>query len=488
MKDSTPPPVAAQESAPPRAASPLPATASAAHGRPLPARPRTACVLLSLALACALLAGCAGRAPVEPARPIADLSTFPQDATAYLDPVSRDLPLLPAAQQAELAADHLARFFAPWHRQWPEHGPEKVFALLDTNDPSVFHGENTLPRTPCWIDAIRALCDVDNYPNTGLAAIATVNTDMRVLPTHRPLFRDFRQAGEGFPFDYNQNTAVWAQTPLFVSHVSADGAWALVETHNAYGWLPMRDIAFVDEQFEDTYMTGRYAAFTRDFVPVQDGFGLHRFDGRVGMLLPVTGDTDAGFDVLIALRGPTGRAQLSPAEIGADDADAYPLRATPTNFARLTNAMIGQPYGWGGLYGNRDCSAMVVDLYAPFGIWQPRNSTQQAEHWGYADLSGLEREAKRARILAEGRPWLTLFWKRGHIMVYIGTYDGRPAILHTAWGLKTETRDGYGRHVIGATVVTGLEPGAELPRLARLEGNLLHALRGIARVAPGEGN
>ncbi len=474
----------------------LPARVRATHRRPgrrVPAVsrpcPRAAvlALLLALALAVAALGGCAPRALPTARPPIADLTDMPQDAGAYLDPATATLPLIPGQRHTRLAEDYLARYFAPWHRERPENGPDKVFRFLDEFDPALFHGENKLLLGAAWIERMRQLAEAQDFPNAGWPAITTTNTAMRVLPSIRPVFRSFDQAGEGYPFDYNQNTAVWAQTPLFVSHVSADGAWALVETSAAYGWLPMRDIALVDDAFMETFTTTQAVAFTGEPVPVRDCYGQYRFDGRIGMLLPSTGRDEEAYDVLLAVRDALGRAVLASARVFVDDAAPFPLEPTPANLARLANGMLGQPYGWGGMYENRDCSAMVMDLFAPLGIWQPRNSKQQVDHWGLVPLDGKDDDAKLAAIESGARPWLTLLWKPGHIMLFIGDRQGRPAILHTTWGLKTKTGAGYGRYIIGGTVITGLTPGAELPDLARPDGSLLRQLRGMARVAPGEG-
>jgi hypothetical protein len=47
-------------------------------------------------------------------------------------------------------------------------------------------------------------------------------------------------------------------------------------------------------------------------------------------------------------------------------------------------------------------------------------------------------------------------------MLYLGEYQGRAAVMHTLWGLRTKTLTGReGRWIIGQTVITGLEPGME---------------------------
>jgi hypothetical protein len=76
-------------------------------------------------------------------------------------------------------------------------------------------------------------------------------------------------------------------------------------------------------------------------------------------------------------------------------------------------------------------------------------------------------------------PFLTLVRKPGHIMLYIGSKDGEPVVLQTIWGLKTRHRGIEGRRIIGRTVISTLEPGADLPNLARPDGVLLHTVRSI---------
>ncbi|MDD4365074.1 MAG: hypothetical protein PHF19_04965, partial [Synergistales bacterium] len=52
--------------------------------------------------------------------------------------------------------------------------------------------------------------------------------------------------------------------------------------------------------------------------------------------------------------------------------------------------------------------------------------------------------------------------------------EGKPLVFHSLWGLRTLDDGGKaGRHIIGRTVITTLEPGRELPRIDP-EGSLLN--------------
>ena len=66
-------------------------------------------------------------------------------------------------------------------------------------------------------------------------------------------------------------------------------------------------------------------------------------------------------------------------------------------------------------------------------------------------------------ILEKGIPFRTLLYLKGHIMIYIGEYQGKPLIFHNTWGIKTVDFFGnYGRNIIGKTVITTLEVGKEI--------------------------
>ena len=72
------------------------------------------------------------------------------------------------------------------------------------------------------------------------------------------------------------------------------------------------------------------------------------------------------------------RATVVTLTLAHEDAAIKPLPMTPAQVALIGNVMMGQRYGWGGMFGDRDCSALTRELLTPFGIWLPRNSLSQA--------------------------------------------------------------------------------------------------------------
>lgn len=439
---------------------------------------------LTFVLFVLLLAGCATTSPHQPIRDMVDL---PQDAGAYTA-LSPSTPLLsPQAQQVAYRR-FLEEHFSPWERSAPKHLAEDVFWGLDKFENKKMFGENTLPRPEQWMKRMRALSRVEAYPSMGRKAISVTNTSMRVLPTNQPLFYDFSRPGEGYPFDYMQNSLVLAGTPLFASHLSGDRAWVMVESRFAYGWVRVTDIAWVEDGFASIFRTGTYGSITSDDVPIVDVDSNFRFMGHVGTILPVLegGNGHNGLAFIVPARAQNGQAVPYVAFVPNKLASIAPLSPTPEQFASLANAMMGRPYGWGGLYQDRDCSAAIMDLMAGFGIYLPRNSSQQIKEGSYASLKGLSRLEKKQFIIKHATPFLTTIRKPGHIMLYIGERDGNPIIFHAAWGLKVERNGKIGRKVLGGAVVTTLEPGLELPELVKPSGVLLETVSGMATL-PGVG-
>ncbi len=411
---------------------------------------------------CVFLCACAARQPGM----VRDLEILPQDALHYVQ-ASEEL-LICTERQNELYQDFLNRFYAPWTLDEPKFSAQEVFRGLDRYRSRDIYSENNLPLPPGWIDEMEKKSNADDYPSIHLPGITVVHTSMRVLPTSRPVFLTPTRPGEGFPFDYMQNSLLPAGTPLLITHVSRDKKWILAETDYVAGWIRRNDVAIADEDFVSSYQTESMAGFMSDDVAVVTIDGRFVFSGRVGMILPLDKeqDSDEFLQVLIPVKDHQGYAGTVQAEVSNIDFQELPFLPSQKNFARVLNALMGQKYGWGGLYENRDCSALLQDVFAGFGISIPRNSSGQAEAGMIISLEGLTANEKHDLIVEKGRPWLTILYMPGHVMLYIGkdSGSGKIAVYHSMWGLRTwrPFREGQGRWVIGRTVITSLEPGREM--------------------------
>jgi cell wall-associated NlpC family hydrolase len=446
---------------------------------------------LLLALVLLVAAGCAKGPRPEPGGPaftgsqqrggipdasIEDLRRLPQDASYYLDAKAR-APLVSPEAARIYGQACLDAQFGPWRREAP--GNPRARAL--------WAFRKVGKRHPAGLAAqLAPLADIKHYPNTRRKGITLVNTSLRALPTSAPRYNGQATASGELAFDFLQNSAVWANTPVFISHTSKDGAWVLAEAPFSHGWMPAADVAFVDEAFMRAFETGTYAAVVKDNVPVTGDACPLGLTARIGTIYPVASAAGDGFTAYAAARGEGGYARLVSVHFSKDQAAAMPLAATPANIASVANQFMGETYGWGGTNGHRDCSATMRDLFLPFGIWLPRNSAAQARHGAFIPLSGLSAEEKEKTILAQGVPYFTLIWLKGHIMLYIGQKGGHPLVFHDVWGVRTFEPDGSsGREVIGKTVITTLWAGKELQNV-RPDKLLINRVEGMTLLAPAE--
>lgn len=132
-----------------------------------------------------------------------------------------------------------------------------------------------------------------------------------------------------------------------------------------------------------------------------------------------------------------------------------PWKMTPEHFAVLMRSMSGRPYGWGNYNFNNDCSAELRSLLMPFGLFLPRNSAAQIQAaTRVVDLAQANTRERLRYLKDHGKPFTTLVYIPGHIMLYIGNalVDGQvvPMTYQNIWGLRPA--DSKRRSIIGGAV------------------------------------
>ncbi len=420
-----------------------------------------------------------------PYNTIKDERELKQNALAYVHPKEAEKVLINIEYQKLIDKKYNEKFFKPWERSKAGYRKKDIDWGFRVYKNKEIYGENKRRISKEWLDRLKEKADFESYPNFNKRGIVVVNSDLRVLPTHKPVFYSFEKAGEGYPFDYMQNSAVYAGTPVFISHVSKDGEWFLVEAPFAAGWIPSKDVAVVDREFINNYKKERFIAFIKDEISVFDENNIFRFKGKIGSIFPLLYEDEKSFRIYLPVKDTDGFAILISGVVPKDTAVIKPLTITELNIAKVINQLINQPYGWGGLYRNRDCSATLKDLFTPFGIWLPRNSTAQAKAGLFISFKGLSVKQKEKLISESGFPFMTLLWMRGHIMLYIGKRDDNLFIFHNFWGIKTKDFWGKeGRFVVGKAVITTLKPEGDLPNIDTKKGRFLDRLKGMSILMP----
>ena len=421
---------------------------------------------------------------------IRDLREISQDHRIFTDRLASEFSGLDREVQKKADAFHNTMFFSPWHQVKSRYTLEEVKWEFDKYAQGPGYGRNGKKHPRAWISKLTANAQLAASPQQGYFAITLRHTDLRVLPTSDTHLSNPNNCV--LPFDNMQNSSVAADTPIYVSRVSEDKKWVLSETHYAMGWLPAHHIAPVDAKFIEQWECGSYAVVTRDKAPVADKAGRIIFRAPLGAFFPKIGEDDKNIQILIAAADKQGQASPQKALITKTRAADKPMPLTAANMAGIANELMNEPYGWGGLNQKRDCSSTLMDLFAPFGIWLPRNSGHQAKMTGtFIDMQNLSPPEKEETILKQGIPYFTLLWLKGHIMLYIGRQDGQALVFHNFWSVKTRDAQGrLGKKIIGRSAITTLRPGKEL-RGGKDAGDILPGILGMTLIWPpttGPGN
>ena len=357
------------------------------------------------------------------------------------------------------------KYFRPWQiDSLPYSKEDASWGVRVYGKSKSLYGVNRRVLSSEFLAKFVENANFDRYNSVKREAITVKNTSLRVLPTDKPLFRSFDKAGEGYPFDYNQVSLLFVNHPLFISHFSKDRAWAFVETPFARGWVKSRDIAFVDKHFIEKFQNAEFATVVKDNIPIYNLKGHFLFYAKVATSFPLFSETPNYYLVYTANRDDDLNAILRVVRLDKKISAKKPIRLNRENIAKISKEFLGEKYGWGGSFMNRDCSAMIRDFFAPFGFWLPRNSKVQAHYSNYVDLSKMDSEEKERYIIEHAKPFETTLYMRGHIMLYIGYIDNRVYAMHNMWGVRTRDKSGKisGRKIVGQTVITSLHLGEGL--------------------------
>ena len=442
-------------------------------------------VFVYVLICCFLMVGCQSKKSildtVSPDQIIEDLLSLNQDHKDYIK--NKNTLYIPKHYHKLLEKNYRKKFLSPWKATRASISKKTVAVHFQKLSKKQTFGENKQQISDVWIEKINQNANLKGYPNYLRKAVTIANTNLRLLPTHKPVFSAFSDNSNGYPFDNNQNAKLPANTPILITHITRDNAWVLVETPYAFGWVSIRDIAYAGPKFIKSFKSyTKYVSAVKDDFPIKTTSGTYLYQSYIGMGFPLYKETKKNYYVIVARGNASRYAYIEKSVLSKKHVRRRPIPINGKNIGMICDNLINQPYGWGELYFNRDCSAMIRDLFAPFSIWLPRNSRSQAKHGGlFLDISTMSEDQKQEFIIDNGVPYLTLLWFPGHIMLYIGDKNNESLVFHNIWGIRT--KDESKRKIIGKAVITTLKPGEELPNIDDSY-NFLKRLKGMTLLTP----
>ncbi|PAF48154.1 hypothetical protein BKH46_02275 [Helicobacter sp. 12S02634-8] len=422
-----------------------------------------------------LFIGCASKNA-----PLADLS-MPQDANFYLFEHSNIT--LPPKVLTELKNNYLKVWFSPWTTMEVDRNQNEVFWVAPSLLKNPGYGENLKKNSLEYTRAIYADMDIEHYPSAALKAIITTDTNVRAVPTDKPRYSSM----SGYPFDRWQNSLIFQGTPVLITHFDLSKEWAHIQSSFVYGWVKVSDVAKIHPKDMDYLLSLKdYVVPNRDKIPLYSTQGEFLTRARIGEIFalkpPPQAKESKGVkadkavkeakesqaaqtqpkQVYVFKKNIDGYAVLITAPIEEAEFSSFPKKIDNEAMAGIINAMMGQRYGWGGALENRDCSSFTRDSFANFGILLPRNSAAQAKYANnMVDLSHLSAKEKEKYIIQNATPFATILWLKGHIMLYIGSYEGKAIVAHSAWSVATSRFFTKEQNILGGVVITTLWVGKE---------------------------
>ena len=393
-------------------------------------------------LAIFIFSGCAGRVDLLNYK-----ANLPQNSTFYLIDSSDEVDLganvaqfnldsnLDSSEsktQKELKKQYLKRYFSVWEDNF--HAPKKnamFWAIYEKNG----FDESKKPINADFFKALVESMNINSYPSLRKKAIMVKTANIRALPTIKPRFSKI----DGYPFDRWQNSLIFAYTPIIVLHSTKNKEWLLVQSSFVSGWVKADEVAFMSDSQVREMKGGEFVLPMSDKIPLHHN-GAFLQNARVGMLLLRESKKGESTKIIAYKRDMNGNAVKIRVDFDKKQFAPFPLPFSEANIAQMIERVGAENYGWGGMYENRDCSSFIRDIFTNVGIWLPRNSKAQVEwgkrkNGGYMELPD-DNDEKIATLLAHAKPFRTIIWLKGHIMLYIGAIAGNPIVAHQVWGIS----------------------------------------------------
>jgi len=283
--------------------------------------------------------------------------------------------------------------------------------------------------------------------------------DHRALPLQEGLYK----SDINLSFDRLQHDTLDIATPVAILHQSRDGRWVYAVSPLTRGWLKAACVAFCTQDIVKSYIWAeKIVVITAAKADLYTDENLRVYLGRIrmGSRLPLEDDGGPGrYRVCVPLRKPDGGCAMAYAYV--QERDAYPgyLPYTPRTIIDQAFKLLHAPYGWGGQFGEQDCSRYLQQVFATVGLVLPRNTTQQGRV-GRQIYRNPTRGNGREKLMVlknEAIPGLTLLKMSGHIILFLGWVDETPFGIHGFWGYRQDTG---GMVVVNRVAVTRLDLGS----------------------------
>ncbi|MBF0478031.1 MAG: SH3 domain-containing protein [Candidatus Omnitrophica bacterium] len=286
------------------------------------------------------------------------------------------------------------------------------------------------------------------------------NADQRQLPTLQHLY----VTAGNVDFDELQENALDVGTPVEVIHQTKDGEWYYVLGPASEGWIKADLIGLCEQYVFQQYLSHKqFLVVTRAKIDIFIDDKLTQFYGsaRMGSRFFVKDDSDPEIFQIYLPSRKREEFEISKAYISRQGVHIGYLDHTARHVIQQAFEMLNTPYGWGGMNNEQDCSQFIQEIYATMGIQLPRNSSDQAQIG--KELAAFTDETKDSKkldvILHSASPGNSMFYMKGHIILFLGVVDDVPFAIHDIWAYRERIGREDVARVLNRVAVTDLSLG-----------------------------
>ncbi len=307
------------------------------------------------------------------------------------------------------------------------------------------------------------------------------NSDLRIIPYQEQL-TDVKK--ELF-FDAIQTSRINIGTPGVVVHYSNDAEWVFVKTHNVSAWTKKSNIAICSEDELKQIISKDFVVVTDGKTDVYTDSNCLRYINytRMGSIFYLHNDkgNSKSVKVMVPFADENGRLVMRDGYINTMSVNKGFIDYTARNSINQAFKLLNSPYGWGGMFGEQDCSQYFCEIFACFGVFLPRNSSSQSlvGMVNPAMKKELSDDDKFLLIKNEAIPGITFLRRPGHIVLYLGSINKDIYVIHAAWGYKENIQSKDVLRVINRVVVSNLRIGHDSKKGSLLQ--LINRMNSVNR-------
>ena len=283
--------------------------------------------------------------------------------------------------------------------------------------------------------------------------------DLRAFPTDTV----FAEEPKGIDFDLFQLTVLPVGSPVAILHQSKNGKWYYIQSMIYKGWVKSEQIALAKNKKEvfDYANSDKFLMVAESRIETEpnpfikqisnilfqmgDKIPLIEFD-EIPESIPMNNlhaqSPQGCYVVKIPVKDEEGHLEFRLALIARsnDICEGY-LPYNRENIIQQAFKLLGERYGWNGMFIRRDCSQFIMNVYKTMNIILPSYTRMQEEGTAGKSIEFSGSIQRRESLLNKLQPGDPIHLK-GHVVMYLGKVGENHYIIHSGSGYGIKSKDG----------------------------------------------